>query len=127
MDAAPLGAVLVVDDEEPVRELAAEVLKRMGYVVLQAGDGEAAVALLEAHGGAVRAVLLDMTMPKLDGEAAFRRVRALSPGVPVVVASGWTRDHRRLRFLADEERVAYLAKPFRVADLRDAIRTLLPD
>jgi CheY-like chemotaxis protein len=70
-------------------------------------------------------VLLDMTMPKLDGEAAFRRVRAIRPDVPVVVVSGWTREHVRLRFLANEARVAFLAKPFRLAQIKEAIRGAL--
>jgi CheY-like chemotaxis protein len=110
-----------------VRSLAAEILQRMGYRVLQAADGEEGVALLEAHRDAVRAVLLDMTMPKLDGEAAFRRVRSIRPDVPVIVVSGWTREHRRLRFLADEAGVAFLAKPFRLAQIQEAVRAAIGD
>lgn len=116
------GSVLVIDDEPQVRMVAAEMLTRMGFAILEAGDGQQGLDTLQSNQDTVVAVILDMTMPRMDGQHAFAQLRALVPQLPIVVISGWMREHHRLGFLASEERAAFLQKPFRVADLRAAMQ-----
>jgi nitrogen-specific signal transduction histidine kinase/FixJ family two-component response regulator len=80
--------ILVVDDETAVRVLAQRALEAFGYRVVAACDGAEAVAAFAEHGTEVAAVLLDMTMPVMDGPAALAELRASDPEVPVIAASG---------------------------------------
>jgi two-component system cell cycle sensor histidine kinase/response regulator CckA len=82
--------ILVVDDEERVRDVVARILEAAGYEVLVAVDGEQALAVLEAEGGRVDAVLLDLTMPRRGGVATLREMRARGHVMPVLVASGYS-------------------------------------
>nr|MCU0615462.1 ATP-binding protein [Gemmatimonadaceae bacterium] len=85
------GTVLVVDDEPSVRSVARRVLERMSLTVLEADDGEQAIALFAARQHELGLVLLDLTMPRLGGEEVLARIRATHPLLPVIVASGY--DH----------------------------------
>ena len=71
--------VLLADDEEAVRAVAKRMLERLGFTVLQAADGREAVEVFEQHAEEITCVLLDLTMPHLDGEEAFREMRHGSP------------------------------------------------
>jgi two-component system, cell cycle sensor histidine kinase and response regulator CckA len=87
---APLsGTVLVADDEPQVRALTELLLKRMGLQVLTAEDGNRAVELFRKHAGEIKFVLLDLTMPNLDGRQALAEIRKISPQVKVVLTSGY--------------------------------------
>ncbi len=118
------GRVLVIDDEPVVRRVMSEVLARLGLDVIEAVDGVEGAVRLEQH-PEVRLVLLDMTMPRLGGEAAFRRLRSISPGIPVLVMSSYTREHAQLRFADREHGVEFLQKPFPLSRLRSAVTELL--
>jgi two-component system, cell cycle sensor histidine kinase and response regulator CckA len=105
------GTVLVVDDDATVRELAMAVLNGAGYAVVTAVDGEDAVAKLRRDNMQFDAVLLDLTMPKLDGEDTLMALRMISPNLPVVLTSGYGEQAVVQRFvgrgIAD-----FLPKPF---------------
>ena len=118
------GTILLVDDEEPVRCMAARMLGALGFEVVVAADGVEALARLEEQGQRVRGVLLDMTMPRMDGEATLREIRRIAPGLPVVLCSGYDVCERRERF-ADPAFSGFLQKPFRLADLERALRHAL--
>ena len=117
------GRLLVVDDEEAVRDVATEMLTAAGFEVVTASDGEEAVRLLRAEPREIRAVLLDLTMPTpaLDALADIQRVRA---GVPVVLMSGYTREDVSGRF-PDRPWADFLQKPFAAAELRRVLRRVL--
>ncbi|HEY5999934.1 MAG TPA: ATP-binding protein, partial [bacterium] len=118
------GAILLVDDEEPVRDMASRMLRAMGFGVLEAADGLEALGTLEKHGGEIRAVLLDLTMPRMDGEETLRRIRATLPKLPVVLCSGYDVLERQGRF-AELAPSGFVQKPFRLADLQRALRRAL--
>ncbi len=82
------GRVLVVEDEDAVRNVAAEVLRRRGHQVSLAADGEAAVALVERDPSSIDVVVLDLVLPRLSGIEVFRRCRRLRPDLPVILSSG---------------------------------------
>jgi CheY-like chemotaxis protein len=84
------GAVLIVDDEDTIREVAAIMLEDMGFETLSAPDGQEAVAIYRQHQSEISCVLLDMTMPKMDGAKCFSQLRKINPGVQVILSSGYT-------------------------------------
>jgi CheY-like chemotaxis protein len=118
------GTLLIVDDEEPVRSMASRMLRAMGFEVLLAANGVEALALLEAKQGRIRAVLLDLTMPRMDGEATLRGMRKVSPNLPVVLCSGYDVVESQERF-ADLRVSGFLHKPFRLAELQRVLRHAL--
>jgi PAS domain S-box-containing protein len=83
------GAVLIVDDEPMIRKMAGTFLRARGIPVLEAGSGREAIERLTSEGGAVRAILLDMAMPEMPGDAALPVIRKLRPDVRVIVSSGF--------------------------------------
>ncbi len=110
------GTVLVVDDEDCVRNLASESLIGAGYQVVLAEDGEMAVSLFRINPYRFSAVLLDLKMPRLDGENTFFVLRQIAPDLPVVLTSGFDEELVHQRFL-DSGLAAFLPKPFRPATL----------
>ena len=83
------GAVLIVDDEPMIRKMAGAFLRARGIPVLEARSGKEAIERLTGEGGAVRAILLDMAMPEMPGDAALPIIRKLRPDVRVIVSSGF--------------------------------------
>ena len=121
------GTVLVVDDEESVRTIAQQMLERMGFRVLLASDGIEAVEVFrkeESRGKRVACVLLDLTMPHMDGEEAFQELRRIRPDVMVVLASGYSEQALSVRF-ADMGLSGFLQKPYRLASLQRKMSDLL--
>lgn len=105
--------VLVVDDDEHVRALAHRVLDRLNYEATEVADGAEALDFLRADPTQVDAVLLDMTMPRLNGEDTLRGIRALAPWMPVILMSG--HDEREVTpRLLEHGLGGYLQKPFTV-------------
>jgi two-component system, cell cycle sensor histidine kinase and response regulator CckA len=86
------GAVLVVEDEPGVRSFASQVLSQAGYRVLEAADGEQAMAIASAPGESIAVLLTDVVMPGINGRVLSERVRALHPGLAVLYMSGYTDD-----------------------------------
>jgi len=120
------GALLVVDDEETVLATSRRMLQRMGFEVLAAGGGRRALQLLEEHGGQVRAVLLDLTMPDMDGEQTCTELRRHWPDVPVIVSSGYT-EHEVLPRFAAHTRITFVQKPYGYDTLAEAVRAVLEE
>ena len=120
------GAVLVVDDEETVLATSRRMLQRMGFDVLAASGGRRALQLLDEHGGQVRAVLLDLTMPDMDGEQTCTEIRRRWPDVPVIVSSGYT-EYEVLPHFAAHTRISFVQKPYGYDTLVHAIRDVLAD
>ncbi|MBT3297086.1 MAG: response regulator [Verrucomicrobia bacterium] len=118
------GLVLLVDDEDTVRVVGKRVLESLGFEVLVAEDGAIGVATFEAHADRVRAILLDMTMPHMDGAEAFRHIRALRPDVPVLLISGYDEAEAISRF-TEKGLAGFIQKPFSVASIRDNLRMIL--
>ncbi|HWL15137.1 MAG TPA: response regulator [Opitutus sp.] len=122
--AAGAGRILVVDDEPSVRQTASKILERLGYTVAPAADGREAVEVFRREAGGFQLVLLDLSMPVMDGEEAFREIHRLDPGVPVVLMSGYNRTESAERF-AGRGLAGFVQKPFDAARLGDAIRAAL--
>ncbi len=117
------GTVLLVDDEETLRAVGREMLQELGYRVLLASDGREAVGLFRERHGEIDWVLMDLTMPHLDGEQAFRELRRIDPAARVIMTSGYTEQEISQKFLG-EGMAGFLQKPFRVSDLCAVLRAM---
>lgn len=114
------GLILVADDEDVVRRVAKSALERRGYGVVLAADGREAVEVFRSMPARITAVLLDMTMPVMNGAEAMAQIRALRPDVPVIATSGYNEAEALRRFGAGV--TAYLQKPFTAAQLAEIVR-----
>ena len=108
--------VLLIDDEEAVREMVGEVLEHEGVSVLRAEDGARGLAVFREEHERIDVVLLDLSMPGLSGEETFRRLREVDPGVRVILSSGYDRDEARGRFGAGAP-AGFIQKPYRPEQL----------
>jgi signal transduction histidine kinase/CheY-like chemotaxis protein len=122
----PEGKVLLVDDEMVVREVGEGMLERLGYNTITAIDGLDGVEKFEEHCNDVLFVILDMTMPRMDGEEALRAMRAIRPDVPVLISSGYTEQEILGRF-EDEHISGFVAKPYSLKNLEKSARQVLSD
>ncbi len=118
------GTVLLAEDEETLRWTLKRTLTGMGFSVLDAKDGVEAMEVFRRHKDAIRLVVCDLTMPHMDGWETLAALRKLSPGIPIVLTSGYDEadvmaDDR------DEQPQAFLAKPYPLDALRRAIRRAL--
>ncbi len=120
----PVGGirVLVVDDDEAVRELACEFLERAGFEVLTADGGAEALRIFEARSEEIDAVLLDLSMPDIDGRQTYAEIRRRCPNTPVILVSGYSEEMAAERFVAGAAGVEFLAKPYTADDLVERIR-----
>jgi PAS domain S-box-containing protein len=120
------GTILIVEDEEGVREVAERILSSIGFTTLTAVDGRDGLEQMERAADRITAVLLDLSMPRLGGAETFRRLRAVYPGVPIIMMSGYTEESVAAEFLeAGSGPTAFLQKPFLADDLVLALRRVL--
>ncbi len=114
------GTVLVVDDEFSVLETTSQALEMIGFRTLQAKDGAEAVSRVEQQGACIDLVLMDLTMPTMDGREAFRRIRHLRPEIPVVLTSGF-QEAESVEGLQGKGLAGFLQKPYLLKDLRKVV------
>jgi len=118
------GLVLLADDEESIRSMAKRMLERAGFQVLATADGLEALEAFGKHPGKIRLVVLDMTMPHMDGEACFRELRRLDPDVKVIMTSGYNEQDVISRFVG-KGLAGFVQKPYKIGDLLPKIREIL--
>jgi signal transduction histidine kinase/CheY-like chemotaxis protein len=116
--------ILLVEDREELRGTTRRVLERLGYAVIEAADGEAALARQQGHVGKIDLVLSDVLMPKLNGPALFRAMRLVDPKMRFLFTSGYSESDIAMRSLLDPG-VPFVAKPWAIADLARAVRKVL--
>ncbi|MGH7512313.1 MAG: ATP-binding protein [Gemmatimonadales bacterium] len=117
------GTILLAEDEEGVREVVGRMLERLGFRVLPAEDGVAALEELERSDHTITAVLLDVSMPRLGGSETLRQIRERRPDLPVVLMSGYTEQEVASKLLDDSPgAVGFLQKPFLPEDLASVLR-----
>jgi CheY-like chemotaxis protein len=123
-DLAGCGIVLVVDDEEVVRQAARNALERYGYQVIVAADGAEAVAVYERERTGVCLVLLDLTMPLMGGEEALARLQQIDPAVRVLLTSGYNELDAVQRF-AGKGLAGFIQKPYTSTALAEKVKVVL--
>jgi PAS domain S-box-containing protein len=118
------GVVLVADDEETIRTTTARMLRALGFDTALVANGREAVDAFRDNPGAYALVLLDLTMPHMDGEQAFTELRRLQPDVRVVLMSGFNRQEAVARFTG-KGLASFLQKPFSMEALTEVMQNVL--
>lgn len=118
------GVVLVVDDDGLIRETVGEILQATGVPYLLADSGETAIEALEGRRDEIGLAIIDMIMDGMNGPETFRRLRAISPDLKTILASGYPQDGEVDELLA-EGASAFLGKPFNILDLSRLIDSLM--
>ena len=118
------GLVLVVDDEETVRATSARMLETAGYTVKLAEDGREGLEMFEEHLEQVKLVLLDLTMPHMDGVDTFREIRRLKPDAHVLLMSGYNEQEAVQRFTG-KGLAGFIQKPFQLQTLLTKVKTVI--
>ncbi|MHC4886769.1 MAG: response regulator [Planctomycetota bacterium] len=120
------GTILLIEDEELVRGMAADMLEELGYTPVICASGRNGVECYRQERGGVDLVLLDMMMPEQNGADTFRQLREFDPGVKVLLASGYSRD-AEVDTLIGEGAVGFLPKPFEMLSLSKALAKALQE
>ena len=118
--------VLLVDDEKMVLEVGKAILQRLGHEVITAESGEEALERFARQRDAIGCVVLDLTMPGMDGQATFKALREQSPDLPIIVASGMAVDQVIGQF-GDMPPTSVIQKPYQIAVLSANIQRILKD
>jgi DNA-binding response OmpR family regulator len=128
------GTILIVDDQEMVRTLVADMLTELDYDVIMAEDGQRAVAIYGQMMADAKAqdrpehpvdlVILDMVLPKSDGKETFDRLREINPDVRVILSSGYDVDDR-VKEVLDRGALGFIQKPYHIETLLNMVRKVL--
>jgi len=118
------GTILFVDDEAMLRELAVEILVEVGFHVIQAKDGLEALDVFRAEQEGIILVIMDLTMPRLGGIEAFRKIREWAPLAKVILSSGYT-ELGLAESLKELKPDGFLHKPYKVSDLKEVAQRVL--
>jgi len=114
------GTVLLVDDEETVRGIGTEMLKELGFAAITANDGREAVEVFRTTPG-ISLVILDLTMPHMDGEQCFRELRQIEPNIKVIMSSGFS-EHEVTQKFAGKGLAGFVQKPYKLSTLKAVIQ-----
>ena len=118
------GTVLVVDDEKMVRDMTCEMVEIFGFTTLQASDGSEAVEVFTGSKEDISCVILDLTMPRMDGLATFIKLRSIKPDVQVILASGFSEQDATSRF-SGQGLAGFLQKPYSIEMLRKELERIV--
>jgi CheY-like chemotaxis protein len=118
--------VLLVDDEEMIIDVGAKMLDKLGYEVLTAASGAAAIEIYQKYRAKIDLVILDMVMPQVSGADTFDKLKAINPRIKVILSSGYNIDGQATDILS-RGCSAFIQKPFNLQTLSQHITTVLKD
>jgi CheY-like chemotaxis protein len=116
------GVALLVDDEEAVRQVGTEMLRSLGLQVLTANDGKESLEIYRSRSD-IAFVILDLTMPHMDGIQCFHELRQINPHVKVIMSSGYNEQEVTQKFVG-KDLAGFIQKPYKLSTLREVIRAL---
>jgi len=114
------GLILVIDDEETIREVACMLLSEMGFDVITAADGQEGVDVFSQQQGKFTGVILDMTMPRMGGEACYHALRELDPDIKVILSSGYSAEDATACFQG-QGLAGFIQKPYLIDAFQDMV------
>lgn len=118
------GCVLIVDDEESIRSMVAQMVQKLGYTLELASDGRKAVEMFKETPNKYVIVLMDLTMPHMNGETAFAEMRKINPNIPVVLMSGFNQERASSHFQG-KGLAGFMEKPFSYSTLAEVLSNVL--
>jgi len=120
----PGGIILVIDDEEIIRDILSEMLREMGYEVIEAANGKDGVNIYRERWQEIGLVIIDMIMPEVNGHDAFVEMKKINPSIRSILTSGFNVDDEVNSILA-EGVLGFIHKPYRKSDLMKKIRDVM--
>lgn len=117
------GTILVIDDEDHVRQVTAQMLRRSGFTVLTASDGPGGIDLFRMHADMITCVMLDMTMPTMSGEMVFHEIRRIKPDARILLVSGHS-EQAVVSHFVEQQYVKFLQKPYTFQNLLQHVRQM---
>jgi len=118
------GTILLVDDEEIVRKVGRRMLERAGFEVITAEDGEEAIQVFRVHVNEISCIILDLTMPHMDGGQAFSELRRIRKDTPIILSSGYDEQEVLERF-AGKNIAGFIQKSYQGVRLLSKIKEAL--
>ncbi|MFA5905204.1 MAG: response regulator, partial [Desulfobacula sp.] len=118
------GSILLVDDEKGVIEVCSEMLESLGYQVTAVSSGKEAIEVLGSGNDRMDLVILDLVMPRMSGQQAFEKIRAIDPDIKVMVSSGYSREEE-IEKMMQKGCDGYILKPFDMATLSKKLDMVL--
>jgi two-component system, cell cycle sensor histidine kinase and response regulator CckA len=125
-DLAGRGSILLVEDEDGVRGIAAQLLQSFGYSVIEASDGEKALEIIKEHAGSIDLLISDVVMPGMDGPALLKEARPWLTNTRVMFISGYA-ERDLAKTLEDDRAISFLPKPFTLKQLAERVKAELKD
>jgi len=116
--------VLLVDDEETLRNLGQEILQGQGFSAIPAESGESAIEIYQKNKDRIDLVILDVGMPGMGGHRCFQELKKINPHVKVIVATGYSANGR-VKEMIKSGAAGFIGKPYRLADILNKIREVL--
>lgn len=123
-DLAGRGSILLVEDEDGVRGIAAQLLQSFGYSVIEASDGEKALEIIKEHSGSIDLLISDVVMPGMDGPALLKEARPWLTKTRVMFISGYA-ERDLAKALEDDRDISFLPKPFTLKQLAERVKAEL--
>ncbi len=120
-DLAGRGSILLVEDEDGVRGIAAQLLAACGYQVIEASDGEKALEIIKEHSGSIDLLISDVVMPGMDGPALLKEARPWLSNTRVMFISGYA-ERDLAKTLEDDRAISFLPKPFTLKQLAERVK-----
>jgi len=117
--------ILFADDDEICLDVGVKILQKLGYIVLEARDGQEAIEVFLNNQGEVNLVILDMKMP-YNGGTAFLQLKKINANVKVLIASGYAKD-QQIKEMMEQGCSGFLQKPFSIKSLSQKITNALND
>ena len=118
------GCILVIDDDPAVRDVSSEMLALLGFRVLTATDGDEGLGVFRVHQNEIDCIILDLTMPRMDGEETFQELQRVRSDVRVILSSGYSEQEINQRFVG-RGLAGFIQKPYTVARLLETLSRVL--
>ncbi|MGO9572306.1 MAG: response regulator [Desulfomonilaceae bacterium] len=118
--------ILLVDDDDHVRDLGERILKRAGYDVLTAGNGNEALQLYKREGGAIALVILDLVMPEMGGKECLDELLKIDPEAKVIISTGASGDDDLVEVVKSDAK-GLVNKPYEISQLLHAVQAALEE
>lgn len=120
-DTKPL--ILLVDDEEIIRDVGRSLLESLGYRVIMASNGKEAIEIYRERTNEISLIIIDLVMPVMDGESAFKEIKRINPKVKVIISSGYSADKKDV--LRNTGVKGFISKPFRLGNIAEIVKKVL--
>lgn len=120
------GLLLLIDDEEVIREIGSEMFESMGFSCITAKNGVEGIQLYQEHKADIRLVVLDIELPGLSGEKVYETLKEINPDIKILLVSGYGKDYLET-FFFKQKVVHFASKPFQLSKLKQTIDQLMQE